>query len=112
MRRKIRAQENVPQSDNLDFKNEVIKDILYQVDYQTALRRQVVNVSEKEMKVGLKNLPTSVLLSWYLAYLFIRKELMYAGYELNGFKVLDEPLDTIRDFMKNDPDFDLKQYVF
>jgi hypothetical protein len=60
----------------------------------------------------LKKLPTSVLMSWYLSYLFIRQELMHAGYELNGFKVCDKPLDTIHELMNSDPDFDIKQYIF
>ena len=102
MRRKVREPENVPAFESSDFKNQIIKDILYQIDYQTALRHDVVNVNEEEMADALLKLPTSILISWYLAYLFIRKELMYSGYELNGLKVLDKPLDTINDLMKKD----------
>ncbi|MBN2012892.1 hypothetical protein JW960_26415 [candidate division KSB1 bacterium] len=112
MRRKVRIEEKVPQTDSLDFKHEIIKDLLYQIDYQTALRHQIANVSEDEMITSLKQLPSSVLLSWYMAYLYIRKELMHAGYELNGFKVMDQPWDTIQEIMNSDPDFDLKQYIF
>ena len=70
------------------------------------------SVSEEEMASELKKLPPSVLLSWYLSYLFIRRELMHAGYELNGFKVLDAPLDTLHDLMEKDPEFDIKKYIF
>ena len=75
MRRKIRIEEKVPQTDSVDFKHEIAKDLLYQIDYQTALRHQVANVSEEDMLESLKQLPSSVLLSWYMAYLHIRKEL-------------------------------------
>jgi hypothetical protein len=112
MRRKIRITEKVPLSESTDFKLEVIKDLLYQIDYQTALRHQVANVTEEEMISAMRQLPTSVLLSWYMSYLFIRKELMHAGYELNGFKVIDQPMDTIQEYMKQNPDFDLKKYIF
>ena len=112
MRRKIRFPENAPLSETEDFKQDIIKDILYQVDYQTALRHDVVNVNEDDMIDELKKLSTSALISWYMAYIYIRNELMHAGYELNGFKVFDKPLDTINDIRKNDPDFDIKQYIF
>ncbi len=112
MRRKIRDQNHVPSNDSVDFQLELIKDLLYQIDYQAALRHQVVEVSEEEMIQAMKRLPTSVLLSWYMAYLHIRQELMHAGYELNGLKVIDQPLDTIHEIMNRDPDFDLKQYIF
>jgi hypothetical protein len=112
MRRKIRPTDLNDDLDGIDFKNEVIKDMFYQLDYRTALRRNVVTVSEEEMMLELKKLSTSALVSWYLSYLFIRKELMHAGYELNGFKVLDMPFDTIHELMAKDPEFDLKQYIF
>lgn len=112
MKRKIRPKDEVSNPDGIDFKYEIIKDILYQLDYKTAYNREIVSVSEKTMIRELKKLPTSVLLSWYLSYLYIRKELMHAGYELHGLKVLDMPLDTIHDLMEKDPEFDIKQYIF
>ena len=112
MKRKIRTKNECSLSADVDYKHEIIKDILYQIDYQAALRQQVVSLNEDVMIDELKKLPTSVLLSWYFAYLFIRRELMCAGYELNGFKVLDVPKDTIHDLISKDPDFDLKQYIF
>ena len=112
MKRKIRLQGENPDTNSCDFKHEVIKDILYQIDYQAALRQNVVTVNEEDMIIELEKLPTSVLLSWYFAYLFIRRELMHAGYELNGLKVLDLPHDAVRDLMDKDPDFDIRQYIF
>ena len=112
MKRRIRAENNVFRTEEIDFKHEMVKDILYQIDYQTALRHNVVSVQEGDMIKELKKLPTNILISWYLAYIFIRRELMRAGYELNGLKVFDKPLDTIHDLMKTDPDFDLRQYIF
>jgi len=112
MRRKTRPNTDIYDPDGMDFKNEIIKDMFYQLDYKTALRREVVSVSEDDMINELKKLPTNILLSWYLSYLFIRRELMHGGYELNGFKVLDLPLDTIHDLIEKDPEFDIKQYIF
>ncbi len=112
MKRKTRDQDRVPAADDFNFKHEVIKDLLYQVDYQAALRQKVVTIDEAEMITALKRLPTNVILSWYFAYIFIRRELMHAGYELNGLKVLDVPLDTVHELMDKDPDFDLQKYIF
>jgi hypothetical protein len=112
MKRRIRPDGVVESPDGIDFKFEVIKDMFYQLDYRTALRREVVTVPEQEMMHELNKLPTNILLSWYLSYLFIRKELMYSGYELNGFKVFDVQLDTIHDLMEKDPEFNLNKYIF
>lgn len=111
MKRKIRHEEEIVE-ESYDFKLEIIKDLLYQIDYQTAYRQKVVNVEERDMINALKKLPTSVLLAWYFAYLYIRRELMHAGYELHGLKVLDVPLDTIHELIEEDPTFDLKEYIF
>ena len=112
MKRTVRIKDGVPSGYEFDFRTEVIKDLLYQIDYQTAYRHDVVTIESEEMVRELKKLPTSILLSLYFAYLYIRRELMHAGYELNGLKVLDAPLDTIHDLMTKDPDFDLKKYIF
>lgn len=112
MKRKVRTNEHSEGSDRYDFKDEVIKDILYQIDYQAAYRNHVVSVSERDMAEEMKKLSTGVLMSWYLAYIYIRRELMHAGYELNGLKVFDAPLDTISEAMNNNPDFDIKNYIF
>ncbi|MBN1154372.1 hypothetical protein JXB12_05565 [candidate division KSB1 bacterium] len=112
MKRKVRIKDCVPVGEDFNFQTEVIKDLLYQIDYQTAHRHNVVTIETEEMIEELKKLPTSVLLSLYFAYLYIRRELMHAGYELNGLKVLDVPLDTIHDMMTKDPDFDLQKYIF
>ncbi len=112
MKRKVRISEESGGAFHYDFKDDVIKDILYQIDYQTAFRNKVVSVSEKEMANELKKLSTGVLTSWYLAYIYIRRELMHAGYELNGLKVFDAPLDTISEVMSKNPDFDINSYIF
>lgn len=112
MRRKIRDSDSMELFPQYDFKHEIVKDLLYQIDYQTAYRHKVVTVSEKDMVDELSKISTGALISWYLAYLYIRRELMHAGYELNGLKVIDMPIDTIHDKMKTDPDFDINSYIF
>ena len=112
MKRKVRISEDFDHGNQYDFKDDVIKDILYQIDYQAAYRNNVVSVSEKDMIKELRKLPTGVLVSWYLSYIYIRRELMHAGYELNGLKVFDAPLDTISEVMSKNPDFDINSYIF
>ncbi|MFZ5516607.1 MAG: hypothetical protein ACOY90_08205 [Candidatus Zhuqueibacterota bacterium] len=111
MKRKVRTEGVLQSNSKLDFKREVVKDILYQIDYQAALRRKVIDIPEKNMIDQLMMLPTNVLLSWYNAYLYFRQETMFSGYEMNGLKVLDQPYDAIRKKMENDPDFDLHKYI-
>ncbi|RMD93708.1 MAG: hypothetical protein D6814_15270 [Calditrichaeota bacterium] len=94
------------------FKHDLIKDILYQIDYQAATRNKVVDMSEEEMISELSKLSTRALLNWYEAFLYIRSELMFAGYELNGLKVIDRPIDSVKKLMEKDPNFDLNQYIF
>lgn len=98
--------------DDYSFKKNVIQDILNQIDYQAALNRGVVDVDTREISAELQQLSTRALLAWYEAFLFIRSELMFAGYELNGFRVLDRPVDAIRKLMETDPNFDIRQYIF
>lgn len=95
-----------------DFKEEVIKDILYQIDYQSALRNKAVEMTQQELAQELRKLSTRALIAWYEAFLYIRAELMFAGYELNGFKILNRPFDAIHKLIENDPDFDIRQYIF
>lgn len=108
----------VPKTSNIDwehdlsFKNELIKDILYQLDYQASQRNGVVDMNAEEMRCELSKISTRALLNWYEAFLFIRRELMFAGYELNGLKLLDRPTDSIKKLMEDDPNFDIKQYLF
>ncbi len=95
-----------------DFKEELIKDILCQVDYQTAERRNAVGMKQSELAAELRQLSTRALVAWYEAFLNIRRELMYSGYDLNGFKVLNRPFDAINKLIKEDPYFDIRQYIF
>jgi hypothetical protein len=95
-----------------DFKEELIKDILYQVDYQAAERKQAVTLNQAELAAELRRLSTRALMAWYAAFLNIRGELMFSGYELNGFKVLNRPFDAIHQLIKDDPHFDIHQYIF
>ena len=95
-----------------DFKEELIKDILCQVDYQSALRKNAVAMNQAELAEELRRLSTRALMAWYEAFLHIRRELMFSGYDLHGFKVLNRPFDAIRDLMKTDPYFDIHQYIF
>ena len=98
--------------DDHTFKQDLIKDILCQIDYQAASRNKVVDMSEEELSAELNKLSTRALLNWYEAFLYIRSELMFAGYELNGLKVLDRPIDSVKKLMEKDPNFDLNQYIF
>jgi len=96
----------------MDFKYELCKDILYQIDYQDALRRQVVDIPESEMIKELEKVPTRLLLAWYMAYIHFRRELLFAGYELNGFKVLALPFDAINELIQRDGHFNIHEYIF
>lgn len=112
MKRKVRISEDFEGVHHYNFKDDIIKDILYQIDYQAAYRNKVVSVTEKDMIKELGKLSTGVLISWYMSYIYIRRELMHAGYELNGLKVFDAPLDTISEVMSKNPDFDINSYIF
>jgi len=98
--------------EDVDFKEELIRDILCQLDYQTAERKHAVEMNAVELAEELRRLSTRALLAWYEAFLHIRGELMFSGYELNGFKVLNQPFDAIKKLMKDDPYFDIHQYIF
>jgi len=102
----------IVETEDRDFKEEVIKDILYQLDYQAALRNKAVELNQEELIQELRRLSTRALLSWYQAFLHIRGELMFAGYELHGFKILNRPFDAIHQLIDSDPNFDIKQYIF
>ncbi len=94
------------------FKQEIIKDILCQIDYRAAWRQGIVDLRHDELAQEMRQLSTRALVAWYEAFLYIRSELMFSGYELNGFKILDRPYDAIRKLMENDPNFDIRQYIF
>ena len=70
MKRKVRISEDFDSGHHYNFKDDIIKDILYQIDYQAAYRNKVVSVSEKDMIKELRKLSTGVLISWYK---FLRK---------------------------------------
>ncbi|MGH7450995.1 MAG: hypothetical protein ACRENG_06605 [bacterium] len=99
-------------NDDDAFKHEVIKDILCQIDYRAAWRQGIVDLRHDELAAELRQLSTRALVAWYEAFLYIRSELMFSGYELNGFKILDRPYDAIRKLIENDPNFDIRQYIF
>jgi hypothetical protein len=94
------------------FKQEVIKDILCQIDYRAAWRQGIVDLRHDELAEEMRQLSTRALVAWHEAVLYIRSELMFSGCELNGFKILDRPYDAIRKLMENDPNFDIRQYIF
>ncbi len=99
-----------PNDDN--FKEEVIKDILCQIDYRAAWRQGIVDLRHDELAAEMRQLSTRALVAWYEAFLYIRSELMFSGYEVNGFKILDRPYDAIRKLIETDPNFDIRQYIF
>ena len=105
-------RESAPFVDEDAFKQEIIKDILCQIDYRAAQRKNVVDLGYEHMAEEMRRLSTRALVAWYEAFLYIRSELMFSGYELNGFKVLDRPYDAIRKLMETDPNFDIRQYIF
>lgn len=100
------------QDDRDNFKEEVIKDILCQIDYRAAWRQGLVDLRYDELAEEMRRLSTRALVAWYEAFLYIRSELMFSGYELNGFKILDRPYDAIRKLIETDPNFDIRQYIF
>ena len=111
MKQEVCEKQMLAPDRHLDFKHELVKDILYQIDYQAALRISVVEIPENVMIKELEKLPIRVLLAWYSSYLFFRREMLFSGYELHGKKLLDLPFDAIRKKMNNDPDFDIDQYI-
>jgi len=98
--------------DRDNFKEEVIKDILCQIDYRAAWRQGIVDLRYEELAEEMRRLSTRALVAWYESFLYIRSELMFSGYELNGFKILDRPYDAIRKLIDTDPNFDIRQYIF
>jgi len=102
----------LPTDDRDNFKEEVIKDILCQIDYRAAWRQGIVDLRYEELAEEMRRLSTRALVAWYEAFLYIRSELMFSGYELNGFKILDRPYDAIRKLIETDPNFDIRQYIF
>jgi len=104
--------ETLPNDDRDNFKEEVIKDILCQIDYRAAWRQGLVDLRYDELTEEMRRLSTRALVAWYESFLYIRSELMFSGYELNGFKILDRPYDAIRTLIDTDPNFDIKQYIF
>ncbi|MCG3120060.1 MAG: hypothetical protein ALAOOOJD_02644 [bacterium] len=101
-----------PPDDSDNFKEEMIKDILCQIDYRAAWRQGLVDLRYDELAEEMRRLSTRALVAWYESFLYIRSELMFSGYELNGFKILDRPYDAIRKLIETDPNFDIKQYIF
>lgn len=102
----------LPQDERDNFKEEMIKDILCQIDYRAAWRQGLVDLRYDELAEEMRRLSTRALVAWYESFLYIRSELMFSGYELNGFKILDRPYDAIRKLIETDPNFDIKQYIF
>lgn len=95
-----------------DFKRKVINDLLSHLDYHSAEQNGVVEVKKEEIAQELERLSVRALIAWYEAFLFVRSEMMYAGYELNGLRIIDHPADILRKLMKSDPEFDIQQYIF
>lgn len=95
-----------------DFKRKIINDLLSHLDYHSAEQNGVVEVRKEEIAQELERLSVRALIAWYEAFLFVRSEMMYAGYELNGLRIIDHPADILRKLMKSDPEFDIQQYIF
>jgi len=108
----VGCDQTLPDDDRDNFKEEVIKDILCQIDYRAAWRQGIVDLRYDELAEEMRRLSTRALVAWYESFLYIRSELMFSGYELNGFKILDRPYDAIRKLIETDPNFDIKQYIF
>lgn len=95
-----------------DFKRKLINDLLTHLDYHSAERNGVVDVRKEEIAQELERLSARTLIAWYEAFLFVRSEMMYGGYELNGLRIIDHPADILRKLIKSDPEFDIQQYIF
>lgn len=113
-----KAQEPGPQPASMprlneeDFKRRIINDILNHIDYQSAVQSGHVEVKKEEITQELLQLSTRTLVAWYEAFLVLRSELVYGGYELNGLRVIDQPADVLRKLIQSDPQFDVQQYIF
>lgn len=112
------AQEPVEQAAQMPHLNEeelkkrIINDILNHIDYQSAVQNGLVEVQKEEITQELLRLSARALVAWYEAFLLVRSELMYGGYELNGLRVIDQPADVLRKLVQSDPQFDVQQYIF
>ncbi len=95
-----------------DFKRKIVSDILSHLDYQSAEQNGVVDVRKEEIAQELERLSARTLIAWHEAFLFVRSELIYGGYELNGLRIIGNPADVLRKLMKSDPEFDIQQYIF
>ncbi len=95
-----------------DFKRKIINDLLTHLDYHSAEQNGVVEVRKEEIAQELERLSARTLIAWYEAFLFVRSEMMYGGYELNGLRIIDHPADILRKLIKSDPEFDIQQYIF
>ena len=95
-----------------DLKRKIINDLLGQLEYHSAEQSGVVAVRKEEIAQELERLSARALLAWYEAFLFLRSELMYGGYELEGLRIIDEPANVLRKLIKSDPEFDVQQYLF
>ncbi len=106
MEEKARKQPCLGWEGDTPFKEDLIKDILCQLDYQAARRNQVVDMSEEELSAELGKMSTRALVNWYEAFIFIRNELFFSGSDL------DRPQDSVRELMNKDPMFDIREYIF
>lgn len=95
-----------------ELKRKVINDLLGQLEYHSAEQSGVVAVRKEEIAQELERLSARALLAWYEAFLFLRSEMTYGGYELEGLRIIDEPANVLRKLIKSDPAFDIQQYLF
>jgi hypothetical protein len=88
-------------NENDDFKQEVINDMIGQIDYQTAWQHGVVDLPGEELAAEMRRLSTRALIAWYEAFLYIRSELLFFGFDSYGFKAPDRPREEARKLIEN-----------
>ncbi len=91
----------------MTFKQHIIQDILEQIDYERFCEKK--NLDETELREELQILSEQALLSWYFAFIAMRNDLVLAGYNLNGFKPMEE--EKVREYLKS-PDFQIEKVMF
>jgi hypothetical protein len=106
-------QHAAPPSPEEDLiKKKLIHKILDQIEYCAAQRRGVVTVEAAEFAEELQRLSLRALSAWYEVLLVLLTDLLSAGQETPGFRVMDRPASVLRQLLKNDPAFDARQYIF
>lgn len=97
---------------NTTYEYGVAKELLDCIDYDRAVRNGEAHVSREMMMESLSKLPIHILESWLVSFIFIKNNLMSAGYEFNSFKIYKDFTHKIDEVEKEDKEFNIKEYIF